>query len=473
MADEIKIKVGVQSGVKDGMRNVSRDISDSVSGVKSALGMLGIGFGFGAIVSGAKSLISSLGELKDKAEQVDFSTTNYQKLAIVASESGLKADELSSALGRMIKMQESIADDKKAQEAFQSLGISIEDVMSSRPEDLFEKIAKGLDETGNKSVAFDIFGRGAAKLIPTLANLKNGFEEISRGGIVKDEDLAKLDALDEKIAAIGRTLKSWLVNAGSWVVDKIESAAAALGAWSAGGTLDDARQSRRAPDDTKAQSAKREKEAQDKINSEKKLSEYRKKLASDDDKWRQELWDIEDQRANDAFNREVDRHNEIRELIKKETTEKLKGEKEATEEQLKNIERISSDQQKADAARRDRLQAIMDANAWGVGAFNEASTSSGFAAARKRDRQEQSQFDREVRQAQQAQARMDKGVATDRDIALLGAMEANAAAKAARDEMVKMDKDAKQAAIDTAKNTRILNEKLDIIEKTMTGIARG
>ena len=274
MSDDIKIKVGVQSGVKSGMDKVSTDLSSAMSGIKSAFGMLGIGLGFGAAIGYVKNLISSLGELKDAAANVNFGTQNYQKLIIVAGEAGIKADEMSAALGKMQKAQESVSSDPKIQKAFRDLGISIDDALSANPEQLFEMIARGLAKTGDKAAIFDIFGRGASKLIPTLRELAGGFDAINKAGMIDDAALDKLDAVDEKFQTINRTLKSILVS----LADKLfkYNFGAILGAWSAGGTAAEGIASINAPDsaDGRAAKAREAKKADDAMSAAKRKADY-------------------------------------------------------------------------------------------------------------------------------------------------------------------------------------------------------
>jgi len=237
MADDIKIRVGVSNNVKAGMNAAVKDVQKSASGMSGAFrSMLG-GVGFGMVVAGVKSLISSVSDLKDQAAQVDFSPRNFQILRAVAEDAGVGADALTASLGKMMNMAAGIGNDTAAQSAFKRLGISVEDVIASNPEQLFQKIADGLQTTGDKSAIFDIFGRGAAKLIPTLRELAGGFDAVTqRGKIISDADIARLDELDDKINSITRTLKGWGAAAVGGTVGFIEKVAGRLGAISTGAT---------------------------------------------------------------------------------------------------------------------------------------------------------------------------------------------------------------------------------------------
>jgi hypothetical protein len=257
MSDDIKINVGIRSAVKAGMEQVGRDVKAGSSKIESG-GMfknLASSIGFAAVAIGIRSLIKEIGDLQDTAEQVNFSTENYQKLKIAAENSGSGIEKMEVSLGKLAKAQADIGTDKNAQKAFEALGISVESVIKSNPEQLFEMVAEGFAKTGNKSALFDLFGKSASKLIPTLRELAGGFKDFNADGIISNEAIERADKLDKKMNAITRTLKSWAAVAIDKTVGGIEAVAGALGAWSAGGSVTENDKST-----AKAEAAKKAKE---------------------------------------------------------------------------------------------------------------------------------------------------------------------------------------------------------------------
>ena len=358
MADDIKIKVGVQSDVKKGMGEAQRDISSIGSSMKNALGAIGIGFGIGAVISGIRSVISSIGQMADTAKQVDFSTENYQKLVIVAGEAGVKADELSAGLGKLIKAQENAASDPKLRKAFEDLGFSIEDVLRANPEQLFEMIAKGLDKTGNKAAIFDIFGRGAAKLIPTLADLKNGFDSVSNAGLVSDKTIQDLDKLDERLAKIGRTAKGLFAEGLVGFIDDlkvgIEGVKAMMGGYFKDFTIDlgeapdaetTATQSKKADDEMAA--TRRVSEAQK--EEARRVSKEQYELDKEQNQFDEEMWKLDQKRMQEEkdaireqaeFERETNKNaaKELIEIDKKRFDEKMRLEDRAIQHAMRALD---------------------------------------------------------------------------------------------------------------------------------------
>lgn len=241
MADDIKIRVGVQNNVKAGMDSAVKSVNQSARQMAGGFGgafrnILG-GVGFMAVATGIRNLIRDVSDLKDAAAQVDFDPRNFQIVRAVAEDTGVGAEQLTAALGRLMKASSEVGTNKQMQQAFAALGISIDDVLSSNPEQLFQKIATGFAQTGDKSAIFDLFGRGAQKLIPTLREMAGGFDAVAnRGDIISNDDLNRLDAMDDKLNKVGRTLKSWGAAAVSGTVGWIEKVAARMGALSAGDT---------------------------------------------------------------------------------------------------------------------------------------------------------------------------------------------------------------------------------------------
>jgi hypothetical protein len=287
-----------------------------------------------------------------------------------------------------------------------------------------------------------------------------------------------MDAFEEKAQSIGRTLQGWAVKIGGGVIDWIEKHAAMLGAISAGGTPEDAIQSLKSPEVTKNNAAKIEKEATDKINAEKKVAAYEKKLADEDAAWTKGIIEAEekDRRAlmKDRFAQDIKDAEEAENLKMDNKKKSIDLDKEALEEEKKGILDAAELQKQKDDDRRDRLENILQKQGRIANKLlTDTDSNESWQGALARDRKAKSDAERGGRQVAQAQARIDKGVGTARDFALIGGMDAQREAKAARDELIKMDKDAKKAARETADNTAKIEKNIDALAKQINNIARG
>jgi hypothetical protein len=183
------------------------------------------------------------------------------------------------------------------------------------------------------------------------------------------------------------------------------------------------------------------------------------------DKERADLFQQIDQQEQDAIDKQAAREQERADNALKFNTSKMSDRfapiKEAAALEIKTINEVADAQKAKDDERRDRLQQIMKDAAFAPALLDDAlGGSGGWSDAKSGDRKNKQDFDRGVRQAEQAQDRINRGVGTERDFAIAGAMNANKLAKGAREELAQLDKDAKKAAIDTAKSIKIIEGRL-------------
>jgi hypothetical protein len=530
MSDDIKINVGVNSSVKAGMDKVKSDVGtgmDRVTGkfqssidkIKNLFGTLGIALGAGALFAGFKSLLSSIGQIQDQADQVGFDTENFQKMTLVAEKSGIEANQLAASLSKLAKAQGEVGTDQKAQKAFESLGISIRQAISSKPEDLFEAIAKGYAKTGDVTPLFDLFGKGAVKLIPTLREIAKGFDEINVEGVISKEDLAKIEIMDEKLASIGHRLQAIAANGIILVSEGFEELKIIIsGMWDgltygeaklkalaeqskniAAPTIDYATAAELSPElaadagkSLEAMSdAEQQLSAEERSNSEK-LKEYdignANEVADMKIKADAARFDAERKHQSALFQADIDHEEEMKKLAeddKKRNFEIEKIQDDAAKKVMQDridemqakkagIQAAAELQNRKDEDRKEKLNEILQKQGKIANSLiGDADTNQSWQAALARDRKAKSDSERGGRQVAQAQARIDKGVGTARDFALIGGMDAQREAKAARDELIKMDKDAKKAARETADNTAKMEKNIDALAKQINNIAKG
>ena len=204
-----------------------------ISGGGMAQGLMQ-GLGFAAIVQGIKGIIGNISDIGHAAERVDFTPRNYQILKAVAEETGADASTIETSLARMTKAAASLGSNVKMQKAFKGLNIDPEAAIGASGEKLFAMLAKGYGETGNKESVFEIFGRGANKVMPALEALSKGYNAGSKNGIISDKDIDNAEILDKQVLGIERTIKSWGASALSGTVSFIQGFAGTVGALASG-----------------------------------------------------------------------------------------------------------------------------------------------------------------------------------------------------------------------------------------------
>jgi hypothetical protein len=161
------------------------------------------------IALGARETAEAMGKLSDKT---GAAIGTLSVLNLVAHDTEISQDALSSGLIKLAKNQEDASNGSKKQlKAFQDLGISIKDLKNQDPGQMFVSVAQKLDalpDGAHKAqIAIALFGKTGADLIPMLNSLgEDGFgkalEKAKKLGLYLDGDMvnqaaAAQDALHE------------------------------------------------------------------------------------------------------------------------------------------------------------------------------------------------------------------------------------------------------------------------------------
>lgn len=190
------------------------------NGIATA-GKWGLAIAGGAAAAGAAigglvlKATEAAGKLDDTAKRTGMAAEEYQKYAYAAKLSGMETETLEKI---MIKQQKAFSDasegSKTTSEAYQRLGIDIENVgSSSEAFDLvIMRLASMTDETERNALANDIFGKSYAELSPLLTEGADGIARL------------KQEAVD-----MGAVMSNDAVAAGANFGDMLDSAKMALG----------------------------------------------------------------------------------------------------------------------------------------------------------------------------------------------------------------------------------------------------
>lgn len=212
--------------IKSGFENLRAQASGIGGAVVGALSVTAIG-------SFAKSVLDYVGNIKDASAATGISVERFQALSIAAKQNGVDVGTLTGSIARLQNIQGNIGKDKNLQDAFSKLGISVADVQQQNPEQLLEGIAKGLKSTGDSSIAFDIFGRGAASMLTTMNELADGWDNLvskMRQGIISEEDIERIDEMGDTLDRAMVQIKAWAAQG----VGKLADASAFYGKLAAG-----------------------------------------------------------------------------------------------------------------------------------------------------------------------------------------------------------------------------------------------
>jgi hypothetical protein len=173
-------------------------------------------FGAAAVAVGRNllTLEAEVERLTQLASRLGVSFDFIQVLQVAAVKTGTSVDELGSSFNRFLKsVNDARTGSSAAVSAFGDLGISVDQVRSATPEQLFTDVAAALlqidDPARRAAVALQLFGKAGLELLPVFDELATAREELERlGAAISDrqrEQIARFgDELDRaSIAAKG------------------------------------------------------------------------------------------------------------------------------------------------------------------------------------------------------------------------------------------------------------------------------
>ncbi|RJG06245.1 hypothetical protein D3870_09690 [Noviherbaspirillum cavernae] len=269
-------------GIRQGINATHKTFRDLGGASRGLLGSLGVpaSLSFAAVAFGAQraaqASLDYAGAIQDAAEVTGMQVEQLQSLQTVFSAAGVEADGVNEA---MTKLNKGMADgaagkDKGFAELFQRLGIPLRNARGeiTSVEEALPALADAFARNENPALrtrmAMELFGKSGAKMIPILAQGRDGIrkmqEEAARlGTVVTKDSIGALDEMGDEIGLVMKQVRSqtaelfgemapfltpiitdvkeWIAankdlirsEVGAWVRDVAES----VKAWVAGGGL--------------------------------------------------------------------------------------------------------------------------------------------------------------------------------------------------------------------------------------------
>lgn len=268
MAEQNKVSIRVEvndpNGARESLQRLGRDggaalrglgaagneMQVGISNARAALaGFIG-GLALGAIgaatsavrefIGAMRESIAAVADLNARAQQVGIGADALQILESAAARNNVSAGQLEAALARLTaRTGEAREGNRAAIESFEQLGVRILDAAGRlRPieqilGDVAERIAAIDDPARRAEAAIDIFGRAGQRLLPILAQGRQGLRETEdqarSTGLVIDEELrARAEALNARLEQNRLAWQQWrrtmsvevqeaIVNAVNWL----------------------------------------------------------------------------------------------------------------------------------------------------------------------------------------------------------------------------------------------------------------
>ena len=179
----------------------------ALGGLRGALGGLGRFAGVAGLagaaftgLQGGKQIVRDAGAISDSAGRMGIDAESQQEFAAAAGKSGASIGALEGAFKKLQLAQvRAINGNEDSEEAFKRLGLSLKDLQTSSPEEIFRKIAKNAEGLPQSAEVLSdltrVLGQSADDLLPAF---KNGFSEAAQqareaGAIIENDLIEQLD----------------------------------------------------------------------------------------------------------------------------------------------------------------------------------------------------------------------------------------------------------------------------------------
>lgn len=177
----------------------------------SAIGVAGVAVA-GVVAGFTKQGLDMADSLRDASQRLGIGVTDLQAYQLAAEKAGIDMGQLTGSITKLNKAAGEVktggASDKLI-EAFERIGISVEEVQKSKPDELFEKVVEGLggieDPATKASTAMQIFGKSGTTMLTLVADGAKALPEAKKliddlGLSLSKVDADNIDAANDALA---------------------------------------------------------------------------------------------------------------------------------------------------------------------------------------------------------------------------------------------------------------------------------
>jgi hypothetical protein len=172
-------------------------------------------FAFDKLISGFSSAIEKGDQLQDIAEKFGVSASKLQMLGNAASVFGSGLDQVSAGLNKLSLAQQKAVSGEDGAEAlratFKEVGISLEELRTMGPEDIFLRIADSFASGANDGRQFiivnELLGKAQTDLIKVLNQGSAAITEQGNAiGVLSDDAISNLSELSDQIKILQNSM---------------------------------------------------------------------------------------------------------------------------------------------------------------------------------------------------------------------------------------------------------------------------
>lgn len=194
--------------------------------------------GAGAAVGGSLFAVSKAtadyaGDMFDMARATGLGVEAFQEIAYAAKMSGIEAEKVKTSFVKFDKLiMDAAGGNKTYMQTFKDLGIQIKDSAGNlrKPNEIFEDIADIFhdvpDGAAKTALAYELFGKSGADLIPMLNDGKAGLKEFYKaaresGNFLNNEAIQAADAYSDQLQEMGLKVKGAKIQIGNALIPTI------------------------------------------------------------------------------------------------------------------------------------------------------------------------------------------------------------------------------------------------------------
>lgn len=222
-AGRAHVLLRIRNQMNQGLANASKKLKSFGSSVATAGGALaGIGGGaLGALGSIAQAFASTTGEIGDMANRTGMARDYLSQIGYAAKITGTDLPTVEKGMQKVSKsLGEAAMGNKQAVAMFESLGLSVSDLMAMSPENRFEKIGKTVagikDPALRTAMAMDVFGKSGSSMMDFFAGLDENKSKADQLGItITDSDVRMGEALGDAFDTVTMAMKGIAMQVGA------------------------------------------------------------------------------------------------------------------------------------------------------------------------------------------------------------------------------------------------------------------
>lgn len=225
---------GIEIVIDADVTTLEKGLNATMSGLRGLQSTIGRFATAAAVVAATRAVLNFADNINELAVRSRVAAEWLQAGALAMSKYGVNVEQLTESVTGLGKsIGEALGGDDRSQEAFKTLGVTLQDLKEQSPEQIFEKMADALGKSGRNAerlqAALKILGPSGRSVIPGMAGNFKGSISAARNGVASTDALTKVELAGSALDAGGQRLKAAGVEVAASPLGKF--VARSLNAW--------------------------------------------------------------------------------------------------------------------------------------------------------------------------------------------------------------------------------------------------